>query len=54
MAEPRPILTAAEMRAAEQKAIDGGIAVETLMERAGGAVAEAAWRIAPGCSPTSP
>ena len=46
MAEPRPILTAAEMRAAEQKAIDGGIAVETLMERAGGAVAEAAWRIA--------
>jgi len=46
MAEPRPILTAAEMRAAEQKAIAGGIAVETLMERAGAAVAEAAWRIA--------
>ena len=46
MAEPRPILTAAEMRAAEQKAIDSGIAVETLMERAGAAVAEAAWRIA--------
>ena len=39
----RPILTAARMRAAEQAAIDGGTLVETLMERAGGALAEAAW-----------
>jgi hydroxyethylthiazole kinase-like uncharacterized protein yjeF len=39
----RPILTAAKMRAAEQAAIDGGIGVETLMERAGAALAEAAW-----------
>ncbi len=42
----RPILTAAAMRAAEQAAIDGGISVETLMERAGAALAEAAWRFA--------
>ena len=41
-----PILTAAEMRAAEQRAMDGGISVHTLMERAGAAVAEAIWRIA--------
>lgn len=46
MTEARPILTAAEMRAAEQAAIDVGTSVETLMERAGAAVAEAAWRIA--------
>ena len=39
----RPILTAARMRAAEQAAIDGGTSVETLMERAGAALAEAAW-----------
>ena len=39
----RPILTAARMRAAEQAAIDGGTTVETLMERAGAALAEAAW-----------
>jgi hydroxyethylthiazole kinase-like uncharacterized protein yjeF len=48
MAEPFPILTAAEMRAAEQRAIDGGVSVETLMERAGAAIAEAVWRIAGG------
>ena len=42
----RPILTAAAMRAAEQAAIDGGTSVETLMERAGAALAEAAWRFA--------
>ncbi len=40
---PRPILTAARMRAAEQAAIDGGTSVETLMERAGAALAEAVW-----------
>ncbi|MEA1013313.1 NAD(P)H-hydrate dehydratase [Sphingosinicella sp. LY1275] len=40
------ILTAAEMRAAEQRAIDAGTAVETLMERAGLGAAEAVWRYA--------
>ena len=43
-----PILTAAEMRAAEQAAMDGGVSVDTLMERAGAAIAEAIWRIAGG------
>ena len=42
----RPILTAEAMRAAEQGAIDAGTAVETLMERAGAALAEAAYRFA--------
>jgi hydroxyethylthiazole kinase-like uncharacterized protein yjeF len=37
----RPILTAEAMRAAEQAAIDGGTSVETLMERAGTALAHA-------------
>lgn len=37
----RPILTAEAMRAAEQAAIDAGTSVETLMERAGAALAEA-------------
>ena len=37
----RPILTADAMRAAEQAAIDSGTTVETLMERAGAALAEA-------------
>ena len=40
----RPILTAQAMRAAEQRAIDTGTSVETLMERAGAALAEAAYR----------
>ena len=40
----RPILTAEAMRAAEQCAIDAGTSVETLMERAGAALAEAAYR----------
>jgi hydroxyethylthiazole kinase-like uncharacterized protein yjeF len=39
-----PILTADAMRAAEQRAIDGGTSVEQLMERAGAALAEAAYR----------
>jgi hydroxyethylthiazole kinase-like uncharacterized protein yjeF len=47
----RAILTAAAMRAAEQAAIDGGTPVETLMERAGAALAEAAYRFA-GPRPT--
>src|SRR5438045_1601279 len=42
----RPILTAEQTRAAEQAAIDGGISVEQLMERAGAALAEAAYRFA--------
>jgi hydroxyethylthiazole kinase-like uncharacterized protein yjeF len=42
----RPIVTAAEMRAAEQAAIDAGTPVETLMDRAGTAAAEAIWRYA--------
>jgi hydroxyethylthiazole kinase-like uncharacterized protein yjeF len=40
----RPILTAAVMRAAEQAAIDAGTSVETLMERAGAALAQAVRR----------
>jgi len=39
----RPILTAEAMRAAEQRAIAAGTSVETLMERAGAALAEAAY-----------
>jgi hydroxyethylthiazole kinase-like uncharacterized protein yjeF len=42
----RPILTAESMRAAEQVAIDGGRSVNELMERAGAALAEAAYRFA--------
>jgi len=42
----RPILTAEQTRAAEQAAIDGGTSVELLMERAGAALAEAAYRFA--------
>lgn len=42
----RPILTAAEMRAAEAEAIAGGTPVYTLMERAGVAAAEAIRRFA--------
>ncbi len=42
----RAILTAAEMRAAEERAIASGTPVELLMERAGAGVAEAAWRFA--------
>jgi len=45
---PRPILTAAETRAAEAAIIAAGTSVETLMERAGQAVAEVAWRCSGG------
>jgi hydroxyethylthiazole kinase-like uncharacterized protein yjeF len=41
MSSCRPILTAKMMRAAEQSVIDAGTSVETLMERAGAALAEA-------------
>ncbi|MEO7602988.1 MAG: NAD(P)H-hydrate dehydratase [Sphingomicrobium sp.] len=46
MSEARPILTAAAMHKAEQAAIDSGTPVETLMERAGEALAEAVYRFA--------
>jgi len=46
MTEGRPILTADAMRAAEQRVIDAGTSVEELMERAGAALAEAAYRFA--------
>lgn len=46
--EGMPILTAAEMRAAEQRAIDSGSSVVSLMERAGGEVAKAVRRLAAG------
>ena len=42
----RPILTAQAMRAAEQAAVQGGTSVGQLMERAGAALAEAAYRFA--------
>src|SRR5687768_10497866 len=42
----RPILTTDAMRAAEQAAIGAGTPVEQLMERAGTALAEAAYRFA--------
>jgi len=42
----RPILTAERTIAAEQAAIERGITVEQLMERAGAALAEAAYRFA--------
>jgi len=42
----RPILTAKATRDAEQAAIDAGTSVETLMERAGEALAEAVWQYA--------
>ena len=46
MTSGRPILTTEAMIAAEQRAIDAGTSVETLMERAGAALAEAAYRYA--------
>src|SRR5437763_2989978 len=46
MSAGRPILTTEAMRAAEQAAVDGGTPVEQLMERAGAALAEAAYRFA--------
>ncbi|HEU5285959.1 MAG TPA: NAD(P)H-hydrate dehydratase [Sphingomicrobium sp.] len=46
MTDGRPILTAADMAAAEQRAIGAGTSVEQLMERAGTALAEAAFRFA--------
>ena len=51
MMSGRPILTAEQMRSAEQAAIDSGTSVEQLMERAGAALAEAAYGFA-GPMPT--
>jgi hydroxyethylthiazole kinase-like uncharacterized protein yjeF len=42
----RPILTSDAMRAAERHAIDAGISVQALMDQAGAALAEAAFRFA--------
>ncbi|MES3056285.1 NAD(P)H-hydrate dehydratase [Sphingomonas faeni] len=44
--EGQAILTAAEMRAAEDAVIAGGVSVETLMDRAGTAIAAAVRRLA--------
>lgn len=46
------ILTAAEMRAAEQALIDRGATVGELMQRAGGGAADWIWRVAAGRSVT--
>lgn len=43
-----PVLTAAETRAAEEAAMASGTSVDTLMERAGLAIAEAVWRFGGG------
>lgn len=43
-----PVLTAEAMRAAEAEAIARGATVETLMDRAGHAIAEAVWRLGGG------
>jgi len=42
----RPVLTAAGIRSAESAAVAEGTSVETLMDRAGSAAAEAIWRFA--------
>lgn len=44
----RPILTAAAMAEAERAAIEAGTPIETLMERAGAGLAEAAYRFSGG------
>ncbi len=46
--EGRPILTSAQMRWAEECAIESGSSVEALMENAGAAVAESVRRVAAG------
>lgn len=43
-----PVLTVAEMQAAEQALIDGGTSVGELMQRAGRGAAEWVWRLAAG------
>ena len=46
--EPTQILTAAQMQAAEQRLLDNGETVVSLMERAGAGAADWAWRLAAG------
>lgn len=48
MTRSDPVLTVAQMRAAEQALIDGGETVESLMERAGSGAAQWVWRLAAG------
>lgn len=48
LAPHAPILTADEMRAAELACVQRGTSLATLMERAGRAVADGAWRMAAG------
>jgi len=45
---PEPILTVAQMRAAEQALIEDGETIESLMERAGTGAADWVWRVAAG------
>ena len=52
MTQQNEILTAAQMRAAEEAAIAGGTSVEELMGRAGEGAADWVWRIAAGHSVT--
>lgn len=52
MNRPQPVLTAAEMRAAEQRLFDSGTSVDELMQRAGQGAAEWVWRVAAGRSVT--
>lgn len=52
MTAPQPVLTAAEMRAAEDQLVHRGVSVDKLMLRAGRGAAEWVWRIAAGRSVT--
>lgn len=52
MAALEPVLTVAQMRAAERALIDGGETVATLMERAGAGAVDWVWRIAAGAPVT--
>ena len=52
MPSPDQVLTAAQMRSAEQGLIAGGTAVDELMQRAGRGAAEWVWRLAAGRSVT--
>ena len=49
---PDQVLTAAQMRDAEQRLMDAGTDVHTLMQRAGRGAAEWVWRIASGAPVT--
>ena len=52
MPSPDWVLTAAQMRSAEQALIGGGTSVDELMQRAGHGAAEWVWRMAAGRSVT--